>query len=124
MKEISEEHQKRRTNLTIADLRWLEKVEEKILAQISNGQFKLRDLAQDLYLSTRRLQQKIKQLTGQTPKAYQRQIKLQAAKKILESGQVQTVSELSYQLGYEDQHYFSCLYKKQFGITPKEELSQ
>ncbi|MEM1124685.1 MAG: hypothetical protein AAGJ18_29875, partial [Bacteroidota bacterium] len=68
MKEILDEHLKKRANLTTADWRWLEKVEEKILAQISNGQFKLRDLAQDLYLSTRRLQQKIKQLTGQTPK--------------------------------------------------------
>lgn len=112
------------TNLTAADLKWLESVEEKILAQIGNSHFKLSDLAQDLYISMRRFQQKIKKITGQTPKEYQRNIKLKAAKKILKSGQVRTVSELSYRLGFEDQHYFSGLYKKQFGITPREELSR
>ena len=84
---------------------------------------KLSDLAYDLHISERSFQQKIKRLTGQTPKKYQRNIQLHEARKILKSGRVQTVSELSYQIGFEDQHYFSGLYKKQFGLTPKEELA-
>lgn len=110
--------------LTVANLVWLKLVEEKILAQIGNSHFKLSDLSHDLHISMRRFQQKIKKLTGQTPKKYQRNIQLQEARRILQSGLIQTVSELSYRLGFKDQYYFSGLYKQQFGLTPREELSE
>ncbi|MEM6317297.1 MAG: response regulator [Bacteroidota bacterium] len=120
----TEQKEEQLNNLTAADLEWLKMVEEKMLAQIGNSQFKLSDLAHDLHISMRSFQQKIKLLTGQTPKKYQRQILLHEARNILKSGRVQTVSELSYRLGFEDQHYFSGLYKKQFGVTPREELGR
>lgn len=110
--------------LSESDLQWLEIVEGKILNQIGNSNFKLSDLADELFMTSRTLQLKIKNLTGQTPKQYQRNIQLHEARKILKSGKIQTVSELSYQLGFEDQHYLSGLYKKQFGVTPKEELAR
>jgi signal transduction histidine kinase/DNA-binding response OmpR family regulator len=105
-----------------ADLIWLKTVEQKILVNIKNTDFKLQNLATDLFISIRTLQQKIKAITGLTPKQYERKIKLHEARKIVDSGSVQTVAELSYQLGFEDQHYFSKIYKKEFGITPNEAL--
>ncbi len=113
-----------KNQLSESDLQWLQMVEEKLLTQIGNTNFKLSDLANELFMTTRTLQLRIKNLTGQTPKQYQRNIQLHEARKILKSGKVQTVSELSYQLGFEDQHYLSGLYKKQFGVTPKEELAR
>ena len=74
-------------------------------------------------ITIRTLQQKVKKTTGKTPKAYQREIILHQAKILLKSGDIKTVSELTYQLGFEDSHYFSKLYKKQFGLSPKEELN-
>ena len=113
-----------KNQLSESDLQWLQMVEGKLLTQIGNNNFKLSDLADELFMTSRTLQLKIKNLTGQTPKQYQRGIQLHHARKILKSGKVQTVSELSYQLGFEDQHYLSGLYKKQFGVTPKEELAR
>ncbi len=106
------------------DMKWLKTIEEKILDNISNSQFKLNDLAAELLITPRSLQQRVKTLTGQTPKKYQRSIKLHYARTKLKSGAIKTVSELSYQLGFEDQHYFSKLYKNEFGITPREELNK
>ncbi|MEM6318774.1 MAG: ATP-binding protein [Bacteroidota bacterium] len=108
--------------LTAADLAWLKTVETKILDNVKNTQYKLSDLAAELFITPRTLQTKIKKITGQTPKQYQRNIQLDHARKILKSGAVQTVSELSYELGFEDASYFSRIYKKAFGVSPREEL--
>ena len=108
--------------ITTADMAWLKTIETKIQDNIKNSQFKLSDLAADMYITPRTLQQKIKKLTGNTPKKYQRNIQLHHARKILKSGAVKTVSELSYELGFEDATYFSKLYQKEFGVRPKAEL--
>lgn len=113
---------KKQPNISEADLVWLKTVEQKILDNLTNSNFKLQDLAADLFISMRTLQQKIKAITGLTPKQYERKIKLHEARKIIHSGTVKTVSELTYQLGFEDQHYFSKIYKKEFGVTPREIL--
>ena len=109
--------------ITAADMKWLKTIETKVLGNIDNAQFKLSDLAAEMNITMRTLQQKVKKITGKTPKAYQRDIVLHQAKKLLKSGEIKTVSELTYQLGFEDPHYFSKLYKKQFGLSPKEELN-
>lgn len=106
------------------DMKWLKTIEQKILENLGNSQFKLNDLAAVLLITPRSLQQRVKTLTGQTPKKYQRSIQLNYARTKLKSGEIKTVSELSYQLGFEDQHYFSKLYKKEFGISPKQELNR
>ena len=113
---------KRDTTVTAFDIQWLKTVEDKILENISDNKFTLNHLAAEINVSTRTLQLKIKAITGQTPKKYQRSIQLHHARKLLKSGEIKTVSELSYQLGFEDQHYFSTLYKKEFGVTPRQEL--
>jgi signal transduction histidine kinase/DNA-binding response OmpR family regulator/ligand-binding sensor domain-containing protein len=105
-----------------ADLKWLEEVENFILSRVGDKTFGIDQLADLLHLSTRRLQQKIKAITGMTPKQYQREIYLEAARRKLESGVFQSVSELSQQLGFSDAHYFSKLYEKRFGKRPSDYL--
>ncbi|MEL7248077.1 MAG: ATP-binding protein [Bacteroidota bacterium] len=107
------------TAVSQADLNWLKTVEEGVMAHISEPNFKLSDLAAELFLAPRTLQQKIKAITGLTPKQYERKIKLHEARRIIQAGEVQTVSELSAQLGFENQHYLSSLYQKEFGLTPR-----
>lgn len=106
----------------MSDLNWLNEVERLIMANIGNRSYRLRDLAFDLQMSPKSLQIKMKQLTGLTPKSFQRNIELEYARRILYAGECQTVSKLSSLVGFEDQHYFSKLYCKQFGLTPKQEL--
>ena len=104
------------------DLEWLKSLEEIIVDQLSNPKFKLSEAAMAMNMSYRRLQQKLKAITGLTPKQYQRSIKLAKARTLLKSGKFQTVTEVIYQLGFDNHHYFSKLYKEEFGIMPSEEL--
>jgi signal transduction histidine kinase/DNA-binding response OmpR family regulator len=109
--------------LTAADTKWLKEIEQYILDNMGNPQFGISQLAEELALSPRRFQQKIKELTGLTPKTYQREIQLEYGRRLLESGDYQTVSEVSYQIGFKDAHYFSTLFFKRFGKKPNDYLS-
>ncbi|MEO1437323.1 MAG: ATP-binding protein, partial [Bacteroidota bacterium] len=107
-----------------SDLDWLKQVERLVLKKVDDHDFKLQDLASELFMSQRNLQIKIKQLTGKTPKQYQRAIVLQFARDQIQAGRFSSVSAAASSLGFEDQHYFSTLYKKHFGISPKAELDR
>ncbi len=109
-------------SVSAADLKWLSEVERHILKNIGNTQFSISQLADELAMSTRRFQQKIKQISGLTPKEYQREIQLEQARRVLESGSVQSVSEISYKIGFKDAHYFSSLFQKRYGKKPSEYL--
>ncbi|MEZ4960413.1 MAG: ATP-binding protein, partial [Saprospiraceae bacterium] len=104
--------------LSAADLKWLTEVEKIIFDNIGNTQFSIGQLAGDLAMSTRRFQQKIKSVTGLTPKEYQREIQLEYARRLLESGDCRSISELSYMVGFKDAHYFSTLFQKRYGKRP------
>ncbi|MEM1324067.1 MAG: DNA-binding response regulator [Bacteroidota bacterium] len=108
--------------LSAIDLQWLETVEHLIVEHIANPSFILKDIAPLINMSYNGFQQKIKKISGLTPKQYQRSIKLNKARQILKSGKVKTVSEVLYQLGFENHYHFSKIYKQEFGIMPSDEL--
>jgi AraC-like DNA-binding protein len=103
-----------------ADLKWLQAVEALIMDHVGDGTFGIDQLADKLDMSTRRVQQKIKAITGMTPKKYQREIQLERARRLLESGDFRSVAEISQQIGFTDAHYFSKLYEKRFGKLPSD----
>jgi DNA-binding response OmpR family regulator len=104
------------------DVKWLASVEKIVLENVEDSQFNISQLADEMDLGIRRFQQKIKAITGLTPKEYQREIQLEQARRLLESGDYQTMSEVSYRVGFKDAHYFSGLYYKRFGKKPSEYL--
>jgi signal transduction histidine kinase/DNA-binding response OmpR family regulator len=120
--ELQQPTNKKMTSISQEDIEWLKSIEQTILQNVTNSQFKINDLAEQFHITTRTLQTKIKTITGNTPKQYQRSIQFHYARRILKNREIKSVVELSRQLGFEDQHYFSKIYKQQFGVSPKEEL--
>ncbi|MEM1321852.1 MAG: ATP-binding protein [Bacteroidota bacterium] len=110
--------------VSVSDMKWLQDVEGIVLEKIGDTDFMLQDLASKLFMSPRTMQIKLKQLTGKTPKQYQRAIILQYARDKIQTGAFNTVYAVSMSIGFEDQYYFSTLYKKHFGITPKDEIAR
>ena len=49
---------------------------------------------------------------------YLTKVRMEAARELLLKTDLRT-SEIGYQVGYKDPHYFSYLFKKIHGITPK-----
>jgi signal transduction histidine kinase/DNA-binding response OmpR family regulator len=110
------------TAISVADLNWLKELEGILKENISKPNFKMTEAANQMAISPRRMQQKIKEITGLTTKQYQRSIRLHQARTLFKSGKVQTVSEVMYQVGFENHSYFSKIYIQEFGITPSQEL--
>lgn len=123
-KEVSDSAQKNppETVLTAADSKWLADIEKIVLRHIGDTAFNLSQIADEMAMSPRRLQQKIKEITGLTPKDYQREIQLEYARRILEAGEARSISEISYKVGFKDAHYFSTLFQNRYGKKPNEFL--
>jgi AraC-like DNA-binding protein len=104
------------------DLLWLEETESIIKRELTNSYFKLTDVANEMNISFRQFQRKVKMLTGLSPNNYQKEIRLGYARELLEQGKFGTISEVSYAVGIDTPHYFSKLFKDRFGRKPGELL--
>ena len=76
-------------------------------------------MASRLNLSPRYLSDLLKQETGKTAIDLIHLYLISEAKNMLTGGD-QSVSEIAYALGFENLPYFSRLFKKEVGVTPKE----
>ena len=81
-------------------------------------------LAKSLSISDRQLYRIVKELTGVSPNIYIRQIRLQKAYQLLESGEYLTVKEVVANVGFRKAAYFRSLFKAEFGKTPYEVLQE
>jgi two-component system response regulator YesN len=59
------------------------------------------------------------QETGQTFKEYLTEIRIKKAKELLRMTNLRS-TEISYQVGYSDPHYFSHVFGKYTGFSPRE----
>jgi len=101
---------------------WLSALDQYLGEVYADAELSVRDMAENMGLSERQFYRKVKQLTGQTPLQYIRNLRLQRAKELLEAGQVDTVNELAAEVGYIRTDYFSRLFKKAFGFSPYQQL--
>ena len=64
-------------------------------------------------------QRKLKGLTGLSPVEFIRLIRLKKAAELLTSSKYR-VHEVAYMVGFNKPSYFTALFKKQFGVLPKD----
>ncbi len=76
-------------------------------------------LARNNGMSRRSLERRFKRATGVTPLAYLQQLRIESAKRLIESG-TYSLNEVAYAVGYEDLSFFRKLFVRLAGIPPKE----
>lgn len=77
----------------------------------------IKEIAYNINMSESRFCQHFKKIIGITPNQYLTKIKLEKAKKMLES---LSVTETSFNLGYQNISYFIMIFQKTYGLTPKQ----
>lgn len=87
-------------------------IEQNILRK-----FSMEELAAQFALSRRNFDRRFIQATGNTPLEYQQRVRIEQAKKMLESGR-HAVTDVMYETGYSDQKAFRAVFKKITGLTP------
>jgi len=80
-------------------------------------------IASQLHLSSKYLSDLLKQETGKTALELIHLYTISEAKNMLVSGD-RSISEIAYQLGFENPPYFSRLFRKEVGMSPKEFKNQ
>lgn len=90
---------------------------------ISNPEFSVIELGKGVGLSRMQLYRKLKSVTGQSPNEFIRTIRLKRAAQLLERSNY-TISEITYQVGFNDLQYFRECFKKHFDVTPSKFLDQ
>jgi len=100
---------------------FLKKVNAVIQSHISNPDFKVDALADAMALSRTQLFRKIKNLTRMSPQQYLRFVRLEKAKKLLQSKDKDlNVSEVCYKVGFASKSHFTRSFQKKFGFNPSD----
>lgn len=110
-------------NISQQDTLLLKNIETEVYKKIDHKDLNLYDLSYKMAISERQLHRKIKGLLHLTPNKYIRVLRLYKAKQFIDDYLYDTISQISYAVGYYDTHYFSKLFSKQYGMYPKELLN-
>ncbi len=116
---FSNGEQQEETRPKDADSAFLDKLKEKITANLANSDFSVEDLGAEIGLSRVQLYRKVKAITDSSPVELIRISRLKRAKQLLKSGGM-TISEVCYAVGFSSPSYFTKCYKEYFGHTPTE----
>lgn len=106
-----------------SDQKLLKKVEQFIMENIDNEEFKIQELAESVGYSQRQFTRILKQYTGFTPVKFILEIRLQKAYQHLQNKTFFTLSEVRYHVGISSSAYFNKKFRERFGINPSELLS-
>lgn len=87
-------------------------MEQDLLEKIT-----MEDLAGKYAVSRRTFDRRFIKATGNTPLEYLQRVKIESAKKALESGR-KTISEVMYEVGYADPKAFREVFRKVTGLSP------
>lgn len=81
-------------------------------------QYNFDDFARELGMSRRTFERRFKAATGDSPLQYLQRMRVEAAKRILETENL-NFDEIAYAVGYEDRSFFSKVFTHISGLTPK-----
>ncbi len=96
---------------------FLSRIRSIIIAELTNPEFDVQRLSRTMAMSRSQVYRKVKALTGRSIANYIRYIRLQEGKKLLESTG-KTISEIAYDVGFNDLPYFSNSFSEEFGYPP------
>jgi two-component system response regulator YesN len=115
------EFRDRQANRQSASL--IQKAKDYIGANFTNAELSLADVARHIGLSASHFSFIFSRETDQTFKDYLTGLRIERARELLRSTDLSS-SEISEQVGYNDPHYFSTVFKKVTTLTPREFRSQ
>ncbi|MDL2223342.1 helix-turn-helix domain-containing protein [Bacteroidales bacterium OttesenSCG-928-M11] len=91
----------------------------ELLSQNITKEHSITYYAEQLRISPNHLNKVVKTVTGKTAIQLLNEIRLELAREYLTNSEL-SISEVAYQLGFEDPSYFSRYFKKGTGISPSE----
>ncbi len=94
-------------------------IREAVLNNIDDENYGIPEVCRDLAMSRSQLHRKLKALTDRSTSHFIRSIRLQKAKELLLTTQM-NVSEVAYEVGFRNPRYFSTTFSEEYGVAPNE----
>ncbi|MBO5188838.1 MAG: response regulator [Alistipes sp.] len=104
------------------DVKFMTRIDTILKNNFANEYFSVNELMADAGMSRTQFYLKFKSLTGMSATEYINRYRLDKSLSLLKSGQ--RISEVAYASGFSSPNYYTRLFRKRFGFTPKEYLDK
>jgi signal transduction histidine kinase/ligand-binding sensor domain-containing protein/DNA-binding response OmpR family regulator len=101
------------------ETKFLKNAVKIIQEKMGDHSFGSRHLARQLSMSESQIYRKLKAMTGKSTAIFIRSVRLQKAKELIQTTN-SNVSEVAYDVGFNDLSWFSRAFKEEFGFAPSE----
>ncbi|GHN00843.1 hypothetical protein WSM22_23320 [Cytophagales bacterium WSM2-2] len=101
------------------DSKFLTRAKTVVEQCMSDFTFSVEKMADEMTLSRTQLLRKLKALTTMSPNEYIKDIRLKRAADLIQQ-RADTITQIGYTVGFNDQSYFTKCFKKKFGVTPRD----
>ena len=105
--------------ITSHDEIFLKEVISTVEREMGNDDFNVESLAAIMLMNQNTFYKKFKSLTGLTLVEFVRDMRLQRAKQLFDIGG-SNVSEVAYEVGFNNPKYFSTCFKEKYHVSPSE----
>lgn len=99
------------------ETKFLQKAIQIIQSNIDNPNLGSRHVAQKMNMSESQLYRKLKAITGKSTAVFIRSVRLEKAKDLIQTTE-KSISEIAYEVGFNDPSWFSRAFKEEFGEPP------
>jgi AraC-like DNA-binding protein len=117
------EQQVEEVKMKSPDEKLLERVMAAINRHLNDSDLSVDFIADEVGISRVHLHRKMKELTGQTPHDFIRNLRLKQAANLL-SRPGMNITEVVYACGFNNAASFSTIFKKFYGMTPREYMRE
>ena len=97
----------------------MERIMKAVNKNISNSDFNVDMLTQEVGISRAQLHRKMKEMTGISTSEFIRNIRLEQAARLLKEQKI-NVTQVAYTVGFSNLAHFSTIFRKYFGVAPSE----
>ncbi|WP_421898656.1 two-component regulator propeller domain-containing protein [Marinoscillum sp.] len=105
------------------DQKFLEQAIQTVESHMKNSEFGVKEFVEKMSISRSLLHKKLTHLTNQSAAEFINHLRMKNARHLLRQNQM-NISEVAYAVGYNDPKYFTRLFSKHFGQSPKEFLQE
>lgn len=102
------------------DLEFINKVRKLIMQNLTESEYNRESIAKDMAISSTTLYNKVKAITGMTLIAFINKLRMEEAKRIIDTEADISMSEVAFRAGFNTPKYFSKCFKSTYGVFPKE----
>lgn len=97
----------------------MERIMKCINASLSDPDFNVEKLTEEVGISRAQLHRKMKEITGVSTGEFIRNLRLEQAARLIEEDKI-NITQVAYSVGFNNQTHFSTVFKTHYGMSPSE----